>query len=267
MYKIKNKLIVLIVVLIILLSIFLPAKLSQINDSAFINVIHKQEQATFPESYQYSLNIKDKLYILSMALSTRNILESDYAASLREKAIRTKRDNTVASFAYVENNIEQSDMQNAIDICNKKLKIILEDGLDIKNFDVNNKCNATLYTAVDILNPQRYVTVWQIEYDSFLPTNDSINDSLLMEAYIDSKTGDLYSFAIRTKDPVEFDAKSLATAWAKQLDIINFDDITDIANTTKQHKKYSAEGMNREKIVFSVGYHEGVNEIFVSIII
>ncbi len=259
-----------LVIAVILLSIFLPAELSKVYDNSILDTVHKENGENSPESFRYSLTTPQRLYVLSMALNNRNILQSDYAASLREKAIRTNRNDTVASFAYVENGYGllkgQLDAETAMEICNFELSLIIKDGLGIDSFENKDRCKQKLYSAVDMLEPQKSVSVWQIEYDGVSPTDGS--PISLIEAYVDAETGKVYSFAFRIGDLKDFDADKLAKAWLSRLGITDFSDITEnspLAETAKQYKKFSTEGMNNEKTVFTVGFYEGINEVFVRI--
>ncbi len=269
----------LLVITVILLSIFLPAELARVYDHSILDTVQKENGDNSPESFRYSLTSPQRLYVLSMALNNHNILQSDYAASLREKAIRTNRNDTVASFAYVENGYgllkNELDAEKAMEICTSELSFILKDGLgmddfEMDRFEIKNPCRQTLYSAVDMLEPQKSVSVWQIEYDSVLPPDAS--PFSLIEAHVDAETGKLYSFSFRTdtliKTLTDFDADKLAKAWLSRLNITAFSDITEnspLAETAKQYKKFATEGMNTEKTVFTVGFYEGINEVFVRI--
>lgn len=266
----KYAVVMVLVAAVILLSIFLPAKLSRVFDRSLLDIVQKEEGSNSPESFRYSLTTPERLYILSRALDNRNILQSDYAASLREKAIRTNREDTVASYAYVESvrglAQEEMDAESAMSICNSELAVIVKDGLGIDDFHVTNSCRQTLYSAVDILEPQKNVSVWHIEYDTTVPPVGS--PFALMEAYVDAETGKIYGFAFRAEQPADFDADKLAKAWLAQLEITDLGDITEnnpLTETATQYKKFATEGMILEKTVFTVGFYEGINEVFIKI--
>lgn len=259
-----------LVAALILLSIFLPAKLSQVSDRSLLDVIKTEEGNNSPESFRYSLTTPERLYILSMALGNRDILQSDYAASLREKAIRTNRKDTVVSYAYVENvrglAPEEMNGVSAQEVCNSGLGVIVKEGLGIDDFRITNSCRQTLYSAVDILEPQKNVSVWHLEYSAAVPPAGE--PFALMEAYVDAETGKIYGFAFRGEPLVDFDADQLARAWLKQLEITDLGDITEnnpLTETATQYKKFATEGMNLEKTVFTVGFYEGINEVFIKI--
>ena len=254
---------------VIVLSILMPAKVSQIYDNAKLDTIQKEDASDSPESFRYSLTAPERLYIISMALNNRNILQSDYSASLREKAIRANRDDTTASFAYVENGRgpaqNELDDENAMMICDSELSAIISGGLGINNFKMSNPCRQTLYSAVDMLEPQKNVSVWQIEYDSAVPPFGS--PFSLMEAYVDAETGKVYSFAFRMDNPPDFAADKLAEAWLNRLNITEFSDITEntpLADTSKLYKKFATDGIGREKTIFTAGFYEGINEVYVN---
>ncbi len=271
----KYAAVLVLVTAVILLSIFLPAELSKVYDNSILDTVQKETGDSSPESFRYSLTTPQRLYVLSMALNNHNILQSDYAASLREKAIRANRNDTVASYAYVENGRgsmkDELTADSAMKICNTVLADIIKVGLEkdsmsTDGFENKNPCKQTLYSAVDMFEPQKSVSVWQIEYDSVLPP-DGLPFALI-EAHIDAETGKLYSFSFRVDALKDFDADKLAKAWLSHLGITDFSDITEnspLAESAKQYKKFATDGMNNEKTVFTVGFYEGINEVFVRI--
>jgi len=56
---------------VIVLSILMPAKVSQIYDNAKLDTIQKEDASDSPESFRYSLTAPERLYIISMALNNR----------------------------------------------------------------------------------------------------------------------------------------------------------------------------------------------------
>ena len=266
----KYSVVVITVTLVIALSVLVPSELARLQDQSVLDTVRKADVDNLPESFRYSLTASERMYILSMALNNRNILQSDYAAALREKAIRTNRDDTTVSFAYVENKrgkaSDEVDAELAMQICESELAALLKEGLEIEGFQITNPCRQTLYSAVDMLEPQKNVSVWQLEYDGAKPPVDK--PFSLMEAYIDAETGALYGFSFRMKDQVDFETDALAKAWISRLSIADFGDITEnnpLTETASRYKKFATEGMDNQKTVFTVGFYEGVNEVFVRI--
>lgn len=269
----------LLVIAVIILSILMPSKLARFYDNSMLGVVYKESTAISPESFQYSsLSERERLYIVSMALGNRNILQSDYAASIREKATRSGRDDTVMTFAYVKNTRGPSagelDANQATEACKTELaKIIqacpgLKENIDVTELNLN-PCSEQLYSAVYMLDPQKNVPVWQIEYSSAIPP--TLNDYLpfaLMEAYVDAETGKLYGFAFRLgqADAETFEPDALAKAWLARLGITSYEDITEDNPFTEDaslYNKFVTDGMDSAKTVFTVGFYEGVNEVFV----
>jgi len=273
----KYAVVLLLVTLVIALSIFMPARLARFRDNSMMGVVHRENNAISPESFQYSsLSEQERLYIVSMALGNRNILQSDYAASLREKAIRSGRGDTVMSFAYVKNNrgayADELDVNQAVEACKTELAEIIGAcaGLkEIRNVQdlILNPCSGQLYSAVYMLDPQKNVPVWQIEYSTAVPPVSDLPFAL-MEAYVDAETGKLYGFAFRLKqlEGDNFEPDALAKAWLVRLGITNFEDITDdnpFTENASRYNKFATDGMDSTKTVFTVGFYEGVNEVFV----
>lgn len=275
----KYAVVLLLVTSVIVLSIFMPARLARFRDNSIMGVVHRENNAISPESFQYSsLSEQERLYIVSMALGNRNILQSDYAASLREKAIRSGRGDTVMSFAYVKNNrgayADELDVNQAAEACKTELTEIIGTCAGLKeNWNVRdlnlNPCSGQLYSAVYMLDPQKNVPVWQIEYSTAVPPAPDDNlPFALMEAYVDAETGKLYGFAFRLNQLKGdyFEPDTLAKAWLERLGITSFQDITDdnpFTENASLYNKFATDGMDSTKTVFTVGFYEGVHEVFV----
>ena len=254
---------------VILASVFLPARLSAISDRSLLDTVQKETGDNSPESFGFSLSAPERLYILSKALGSRNILQSDYAASLREKAMRASADAGSASYAYVENGYgpaqDEMSAEGAMRSCEAELAAIARDGLGVDGFRISNPCGQTLYSAVDMLEPRKNVSVWQIEYDGGLPPPGA--PFALMEAYVDAGTGKVYGFAFRAAELADFDAERLARAWLGRLGIAGFTDITEngpLPEAEDRRQKFATDGMDQEKTVFEAGFYAGVNEYYVS---
>ena len=118
-----------------------------------------------------------------------------------------------------------------------------------------------------MLDPQKNVSVWEIDYSGAIPPTVNTYPFALTEAYVDAETGKLYGFAFRLAQASaeNFDAAALAREFLARLGISDFDDITDDSSSeaASLYNKFATDGMDGAKTVFTVGFQDGVNEIFV----
>ena len=91
----------------------------------------------------------------------------------------------------------------------------------------------------------------------------------LLDAYIDADTGKIYEFYVRTEEKwAEIDPDCLVTSWSGYLGLTGceeYEDPNPLLETTPYYRKYKFPGMNDGTIVVTVGFYEGINELFLKI--
>jgi len=253
---------------IITLATFGPSVLAKYNDANVLNRVGTESAVGLTAGFRYSLNANERVYILSMALKNQVSPQTDYAALTRGRT-----GDPSSSFAYTENRRGSSpgemSYEEALKACDKALAELQKTGVipDCRFDPDNNAYDINLYTAVDISDPQKNISVWQIVYASSRPISEY--RGALLEAWLDAETGALYGFSLRSDNPPEsFEPDALADAWRQAAGLTETqlsEQNNPLSETTPHYKKYILEGLDYDSTVVTVGYYEGINEIFVRI--
>lgn len=240
------------------LSIAGPELLTKYQDKAMLGEIHTRMAGEEGEGYQYTLSPGEKLYILSASLSSVRVPE-------REAYART--------YSFVINQMDQPEAalarEQIFTACNEGVAVFKNMGILPKEilYVDRNDYDAVLYSAIDVLETRNYVGVWKISLSNSYENRDKENR--LIDAYIDAKDGKLYEFYVRT--PLvwaEIDPDQIVAAWADYmglLDPVPYEDANPLMEATPYFKKYIFSGAENEETVVTVGFYEGINELFLKI--
>lgn len=260
-----------LVCIVIYAAIWGPSALSGIRDSEILNNIELEAKDTYIEGYRYILSMDQKLYILSNALNNRILPQSDYFASVKPKEnlanVKTQSYAFLSNYRDEENNTGSK--EKALETLENELDTLFENGI-IPYFNLQpnpQDYEIGLYTAIDVLEPQKSVSVWQIDLNS--NTQISSLGSGLMSCYLDSETGKIYSLAIRTdKGWNDYKPDEIVKSWSEYLGSSSpsaylSDNI--LLENTPYYKKYYIEGIEDEKTIVTIGFFEGINEFFIKI--
>lgn len=258
-------------VLVMALSVWGPEALAAYMDRGVLNQIKISETEAEGEGYRYQLSSKEKLFILSQCLNAQNLPESDQSALTKE--IRPEYQELTGSYAFVRNHkgpVGKEITENEIyGVCSRELLVLKE--LDILPTEIReveeNFYDASLYSAIDVLEPRNNVAVWKVSLSGGKKNAGKTNR--LMDAYIDADSGKLYEFYVRT--PLsweEIDADKLIEAWSGYLGLAKpkeYETENPLLETTPYFRKYVFEGAGEEKTIVTVGFYEGINELFLKI--
>ena len=253
------------------LAVWGPEELARYRDAGVVGQIQSQETEMGTEGYRYSLGSNDKIYILSKCLNQQVLPESDLSA--RTKTEQNSEELT-GTFAFVENRRDSSGQDvtkdAGIELCNQALQELKTLGAlpkDVRELDVRSY-NAELYSAIDVPEPRNNVLVWKISLDAGSQNADKENR--LLDAYVDADTGKIYEFYVRTNISswAEINPDGIIEAWAGYMGIEEpgeLENTNPLAENTPYFKKYSLSGMEEEGIVVTIGFYEGINELYLKI--
>lgn len=239
-------------------SIVGPEQLTRYRDKAMLGEIHTRMAGEEGEGYQYTLSPGEKLYILSSSLS---------APAASESGGHTR------TYSFVMNRMDQPEAETAkaqiYAACNenlaalKDLGIVPESVLAVDPADYD----AVLYSAIDVLEPRNFVGVWKISLSNSYESRN--RENRLIDAYVDAETGKLYEFYVRSGLTWEdVDPDSLAAAWAEYMGLpapAPYEEANPLTESTPYFKKYGFPGGEREETLVTVGFYEGINELFLKI--
>lgn len=253
------------------LAVWGPEELARYRDREILNQIQMQETDTGMEGYRYALSSNEKLYILSQCLDNQVMPESDRNAMTR---VDMGYQELGGNYAFVVNRKDASGKEvsksDGIRICNeaveelKELKILPD---EVKAL-TNNSYNAILYSAIDVLEPRNNVLVWKISLST--AKQNANKENRLLDAYVDADTGKMYEFYARTGHTrwSQVDADSIVRAWAEYMGLgepEECENTNPLSETTPYFKKYSFAGTEENSTIVTIGFYEGINEIYLKV--
>lgn len=256
------------------LAVWGPETLAQYRDHNILYQIKTQDAEMGTEGYRYSLSGNDKLFILSKCLNNQILPESEQNALANQGKVDLDYQELTGTYAMVANRKDSSGREiegtQGIELCDLAVKELKELGIlpeSIKS--VNERMyTAVMYSAIDVPEPRNNVLVWKISLDTGKRTADRRNR--LLDAYIDADTGKVYEFYVRIDvsswDDVNPD--SIIAAWAEYMGLDEpqeYENTNPLSETTPYFKKYTFVGMEEGNTVVTVGFYEGINELFLKI--
>ena len=256
-------------VLIMLLSIAGPELFARYRDKAILGQIYTRAMESDGEWYRYTLSPGEKLYILSDSLGIQMFPESEQYALTRDSGYG----DLDGTYAFVLNHKGPSGKEitdyQIYETCNQGLAALKELGIlpdTVRNVD-SGAYDATLYSAIDVLEPRNNVAVWKLELASIQKNTD--RENRLMEAYIDADNGKIYEFYARTPLTWEnMDPDRIAGDWAEYMGLeapTPYETDNPLMEAPPYFSKYVCSGVGDQKTIVTIGFYEGINELFLKI--
>lgn len=249
-----------------------PEMLAAYRDKAILNQIRTQETEKGTAGYRYSLSGNEKVYILAKCLDSRSLPESEQNAMARTAS----DDQPVeGNYAFVANKREAAGQEGAseasgIELCNKGLEELKELGIlpgEVQSLQEGSS-EAVLYSAIDVSEPRNSVLVWKASPDMEAQPGD--REARLLEIYVDADTGKVYEFYARTgiASWEEIDAEGIAETWAEYMGLEEpraYENANPLSEDTPYFQKYCFAGMEGDDTVVTIGFYEGINEMYLKI--
>lgn len=250
-----------------------PEKLSVYKDKATLNQITVETVEDENEGYRYTMSNNEKLYILAKCLNNQVIPESELSAKTGSTD-GVEYNELTGTYAFVVNYRGPSEKEitdkEIYEICNrelerlKELKILPDTVKEIKA----TSYSAVLYSAIDVLEPRNNLSVWKVSLSTSQQNADKSNR--LLDAYIDADTGKIYEFYVRTELDSWNDIKpdEIIESWSDYMGLTGreeYEDVNPLLENTPYYRKYKFAGVDNEKTVVTVGFYEGINELFLKI--
>lgn len=261
-------------VVIVALAVWGPEALAKYQDRAILDRVNVQEAGKGMEGYRYSLSGREKLYILSKSLSSQALPESELNALTRPESGSPDYQEITGTYAFVVNRKDPSGQEVSADqgihLCSrgmeelKSLGILPKEVAELKE----TSYSAVQYCAIDVPEPRNQVLVWKISLRA--ATNNAGRGNCLLDAYVDADTGKIYEFYARTEltSWSQVDADGMIRAWAGYMGLDEpeaYENANPLAETTPYFKKYSFTGMEEGSTIVTIGFYEGINELFLKI--
>ena len=248
-----------------------PEALARYRDREILNQIRLQETETEMEGYRYSMSSNEKLYILSKCLYYHSLPESDQNTPTR---VYGDSQEFAGSYALVMNRKGEdgSELSESVGIalCNKGMEELKENGIipsEVRTL-TDHSYSAVLYSAIDGLEPRNNVLVWKISLSTRKQNADKKNR--MLDAYVDADTGKIYEFYVRTEIVrwEDVDAEEIVKAWADYMGLGEpepYENTNPLSETTPYFKKFIFAGPEENSTIVTVGFYDGINELFLKI--
>lgn len=259
--------------LIMVLSIWGPETLAKYQDRSILEQSHVEEVETGGEGYRYTLSSRERLYIVAECLKSQVLPESDLSALTRNQSEEGEYQELAGTYAFVVNHRGPTGREITDEeiyaTCNRELAVLKELGIIPETIkEVNMSAyEAVLYSAIDVLEPRNNVAVWKLNL-----SNSQVNynkDNRLLDAYIDGDSGKIYEFYVRTGlSWEEIDPAVIVEKWSGYMGLGTpepYETENPLLEATPFFKKYVFADMGGEKTVVTVGFYEGINELFLKI--
>lgn len=260
-------------VLVMVCSIWGPEMLAEYRDRTVLDRINTQTSEMEGEGYRYKLDYNERLYILSQALNSQTLPESEQNALTRLEDATRDYQELDGTYAFVVNHRgptgkEITDEQ-IFATCNRMIASLKELGMlpdTVK--DVNGSdYDAVLYSAIDVLEPRNNVAVWKVSLSTNIKNADKSNR--LIDAYLDADDGKVYEFYARTElEWADIDPDELIEKWSDYMGLsspLPYETENPLLESTPYYKKYIFSGREDEKCIVTIGFYEGINELFLKI--
>ena len=152
---------------------------------------------------------------------------------------------------------------------NEGIAVLKENGIlpdDIKEVKASAYA-ATLYSAIDVPEPRNNVAVWKLSLTGSI--QNANKEDRLIDAYIDADDGKIYEFYVRSQLKWEdIDPDALIESWSSYMGLTlpeEYETDKPLLETTPYYKKYAFSGNGDERTIVTVGFYEGINELFLKI--
>lgn len=250
-----------------------PEHIARYRDSVTLNQVTVQDAGKASQGYQFVLDSNEKLFILSQCLNSQTLPESDLSSRTRAESEETDYGNLTGSYAFVMNRQgptgKELTQEQIFETCNAQLQELKDAGVlpdEVKEIS-EQAYSAVLYSAIDVLEPRNNLSVWKISLSTNQQNADKSNR--LLDAYVDADTGKIYEFYVRIKESwSQLDPDAMVTAWASYLELTGmeaYDNDNPLLENTPYYMKYRFAGMGEESTVVTIGFYEGINELFIKI--
>ncbi len=260
--------------LVIIFAMWGPEMLAGYRDNATLNQVTVETVETSGEGYRYTMSSNEKLYLLSKCLNSQN-----QPGSERSRLVTLQNEEEVnyeeitGAYAFVVNRQGPSEKEiteeDIFRICNEEIQKLRERGVlpdEVKEV-TSSAYNVELYSAIDVLEPRNNVAVWKVSLATGKQNADK--SGKLLDAYIDADTGKIYEFYVRTDTFWnEMEPDAMVASWAEYMALSEpepYESENPLLENTPFFAKYRFEDSEDESTVVTVGFYEGINELYLKI--
>lgn len=261
-----------IAVAVILAALWGPEWIADRRDERLLNSV-TTEAVEGAEGYRYRMNSNQKLYLLGRCLSSQTLPESELRSLTRVDNEAGNYGEMTGTYAFVEDRQQPGEGQiqeeTVYEACNREIGILKEKGIlpqEVKEVS-ESSYDAVICSAIDVLEPRNNLAVWKISLSTDVQNADKSNRFL--DIYMDADTGKIYEFYVRTGQEWEsIDPEEMIAQYADYLELTglqNYEDQNPLLETTPYFEKFTFPGDADNSMTVTIGYYEGIRELFLKV--
>lgn len=263
----------LLALLVLGIAVWGPERFTNYKDKALLNSITVEAVEEENEGYRYTMSNNEKLYILAKCLNNQILPESELSAKTKVDVGGMEYEELTGTYAFVVNYQGPSGKEitdeEIYEICNREIATLKECGIlseTVKEVKAS-AYNAVLYSAIDVLEPRNNLSVWKVSLSTSQQNADKSNR--ILDAYIDADTGKIYEFYVRTEQVWgDIEPDEIMEKWSTYMGLSGqqeYEDANPLLENTPYYKKYRFPGIDEQSTVVTIGFYEGINELYLKI--
>lgn len=261
-----------VAVVVILAALWGPEWIAAKRDERLLNSI-TTEAVEGAEGYRYRMSNNQKLYLLGRCLSSQTLPESELRFLTRVDSEAENYGEMTGTYAFVENRQQPGEGQiqeeAVYEACNREIQALKEQGIlpgEVKEVS-EDSYEAVICSAIDVLEPRNNLSVWKLSLSTDVRNADKSNRFL--DIYLDADTGKIYEFYVRTGQQWEdIDTDAMIDRYAEYLELTGlekYEDPNPLLETTPYFAKYTFPGEEEGSTTVTIGYYEGIRELFLKV--
>ena len=261
-----------VAVVFILAALWGPEWIAARRDERLLNSI-TTEAVEGAEGYRYRMSNNQKLYLLGRCLSSQTLPESELRFLTRVDSEAGNYGEMTGTYAFVENRQQPGEGQiqeeAVYEACNREIQALKEQGIlpgEVKEVS-EDAYEAVICSAIDVLEPRDNLSVWKLSLSTDVRNADKSNRFL--DIYLDADTGKIYEFYVRTGQQWEdIDTDAMIDRYAEYLELTGlekYEDQNPLLETTPYFAKYTFPGEEEGSTTVTIGYYEGIRELFLKV--
>lgn len=264
-------LLVFLAALMVAVALLGPEALAKYQDRNILYRLSSEEAGGENVGYRYSMSSNEKLYILSKCLNSQSLPGSELNAMARNEIGNYA--GLTGSYAFIVNQSTPAEQEitdeEIYQTCNRELEALKKLGIlpEAVKSTTSASYEAERYSAIYVPEPRNNVSVWKLSLSTSIKNADRQNR--LLDAYIDADTGRIYEFYVRTQLSWEdIDPDEMIKQWSAYMGLGEwepYEPVNPLQETTPLFRKYSFEGMDDGSTIVTIGFYEGINELFLKI--
>ena len=261
-----------VAVVVILAALWGPEWIAAKRDERLLNSI-TTEAVEGAEGYRYRMSSYQKLYLFGRCLSSQTLPESELRFLTRVDSEAGNYGEMTGTYAFVENRQQPGEGQiqeeAVYEACNREIQTLKEQGIlpgEVKEVS-EDSYEAVICSAIDVLEPRNNLSVWKISMSTDVRNADKSNRFL--DIYLDADTGKIYEFYVRTGQQWDdIDTDAMIDRYAEYLELTGLEkneDQNPLLETTPYFAKYTFPGEEEGSTTVTIGYYEGIRELFLKV--